>query len=133
MTTRNIFGHGQLRCALWVAFLATLAGCVVEPVGGRAYVASPVVQVAQPIGIDGGLIYYPNYEMYFDPGARLYWYNRGGAWITGPSPYGVSVDVLIGSPSVRMDFRDSPANHHGEVIRRYPRNWRPAGRDERGR
>lgn len=82
--------------------------------------------------VEEGLVYYPNYEMYFDPVARVYWYPRGGGWVTGPSPVGVSVDVLLASPSVRMNFRDSPANHHGEVIRQYPRDWRPAERERRG-
>ena len=40
-----------------------------------------------------------------------------------------------------MDFHDSPANHHAEIARQYPRNWAPARgnenrkedkRDERG-
>jgi hypothetical protein len=124
-----MFRHRRVRCALGLALLVTLAGCIVEPVGGRAYVAGPVVQ--GPVVVQEGLIYYPNYEVYFDPVARVYWYPRGGAWITGPSPVGVSIDVLLASPSVRMNFRDSPANHHSEIIRQYPRDWRPAERERR--
>jgi hypothetical protein len=26
-----------------------------------------------------------------------------------------------------MDFHDSPAFHHAEMVKRYPRNWAPAG------
>jgi len=128
MADKNCFFARWTRCASWVAFIGVLAGCVVEPVGGRAYVAAPVVVVDQPVGIEGGLIYYPDYEVYFDPGARIYWYARGGAWIRGPRPEGISVDVLLASPHVRMDFRDSPANHHAEVVRRYPHGWRPRER-----
>jgi hypothetical protein len=127
MTDKNIFRNRRLHCAFWVALVGTSAGCVVEPVGGRAYVAAPVV-VAAPVGIEGGLIYYPDYEVYFDPGARAYWYARGGGWIRGPRPEGISVNVLLASPSVRMDFRDSPAYHHGEIVRRYPHGWRPENR-----
>ena len=86
------------------------------------------MQVQTSVVVGDGLIYYPNYEVYFDPYSRVYWYPRGGAWVTGPSPYGISVDVLLASPSVRMDFRDSPERHHGEVVREYPRNWQPPGR-----
>ena len=35
--------------------------------------------------------------------------------------------MLMAAPSVRMDFHDSPANHHAEVVKQYPRNWSPAG------
>jgi hypothetical protein len=26
-----------------------------------------------------------------------------------------------------MDFHDSPARHHAEVVKQYPRNWAPPG------
>jgi len=132
MTTKNLFCDGRVRCALWVAFLgtvATLASCIVEPVGGPAYVATPVVQ--GPVVVEEGLIYYPNYEVYYDPGARMYWYSHEGNWVRGPAPVGVSLDVLLASPSARMDFRDSPANHHNVVVRQYPRNWRPDDHERR--
>jgi hypothetical protein len=83
-------------------------------------VGPPAVEV----GVEGGLIYYPDYEVYYDPGAQIFWYPQGGVWITGPRPPGISVDVIFASPHVRMDFRDSPALHHAEVVRRYPRGWR---------
>jgi hypothetical protein len=126
MTDKNLFRNRWVRCFLWVAFIGALAGCVVEPVGGTAYVAAPVV--VGSVGIEGGLIYYPDYEVYFDPGARVFWYNRGGVWVTGARPEGIAVNVLLASPHVRMNFRDSPANHHGEVLRRYPHGWRPDDR-----
>jgi hypothetical protein len=37
------------------------------------------------------------------------------------------VDVLLASPSVHMNFHDSPANHHAEMLRQYPRTWRADG------
>jgi hypothetical protein len=127
MTTQNLFCSRSFRCLLSLALLGVLAGCIIEPVGDRAYVAP--VQVQADVGIEGGLVYYPDYEVYFDPGTRAYWYNHGGAWVNGPAPEGISVDVLLRSPSVRMDFRDSPANHHAEIARRYPHGWKPAPRD----
>jgi hypothetical protein len=42
-----------------------------------------------------------------------------------PAPQGVSVDVLLASPSVKMDFHDSPAKHHTEMVQKYPKNWKP--------
>jgi hypothetical protein len=33
--------------------------------------------------------------------------------------------VLLASPSVKMDFHDSPAQHHAAVVKQYPKNWSP--------
>jgi hypothetical protein len=131
MTTKYIFRNRRIQCALLGAILGTLTACVVQPVDSSGYVAPAPVQVETTVGVEGGLVYYPNYEVYYDPSARAYWYNRGGNWVNGSAPAGISVDVLVHSPSVRMNFRDSPANHHGEVIRQYPRDWQPPGRDRR--
>ena len=105
--------------ALAIMFYGAIAGCIVEE---RPY---PGPAVVTTVGVEGGLVYYPDYEVYYDPGPGLYWFYRGGVWVTGPRPPGISVDVLLRSPSVRMDFRDSPANHHTEIIRQYPHGWRP--------
>ena len=70
-------------------------------------------------------MYYPNYGVYYSP-IHGYAYMEGGAWVSRPAPRGVSVDVLLASPSVRMNFHDSPANHHAAVARQYPRNWKPS-------
>ena len=104
--------------------LATLTGCVgyVDGPRGGAYVAPAVVVVDD-------YVYYPDYEIYYSSSRRQYAYLEGGAWVSRPAPRGVSVDVLVASPSVRMDFHDSPANHHAEVIQKYPRQ--AAVRDEK--
>jgi hypothetical protein len=49
---------------------------------------------------------------------------KSGVWVTAPAPEGVSIDVLLASPSVRMDFHDTPEHHHAEIIKKYPRDWR---------
>jgi hypothetical protein len=79
------------------------------------------VVVAAPVG----LVYYPDYEVYYDPGTQVYWHNDGGRWNQGPAPVGVSVNVLRSSPSARMNFHDSPANHHSAVVQQYPHGWKP--------
>jgi hypothetical protein len=28
---------------------------------------------------------------------------------------------------VRLDFHDSPSNHHAAVVRQYPKQWTPPG------
>ena len=114
---------------LGAVLLMTFTGCVAYvdgPPQGRVYVAPSVVVV------EDDYIYYPDYEIYFSSSRHQYAYLDGGAWVSRPAPRGVSVDVLLRSPSVRMDFHDSPANHHAEVVRQHPGN-RPQPGSNRGR
>jgi len=105
--------------------LLTLTGCVARVDGPSAgiYVSPPVVEVAAP----AEYVYYPGYNVYFNSDRHEFAYMDGGVWVSRPSFPGVSINVLLASPSVRMDFHDSPANHHAEISRRYPRNWAPPG------
>jgi len=133
MKTKTVSFNYSLHCVAGLACLGLLAvaGCVVEP-DGRVYAAPIVVAPAPVVVVESDLIYYPGYEVYYDPGARLYWYSRGGAWVTDRAPPGISVDVLLASPSIHTGFRDSPQNHHADIVRQYPRNWRPNGRGPAG-
>jgi hypothetical protein len=65
--------------------------------------------------------------MYY--GSRSHqWYEReGSSWVAHPEPREVSADVLRSAASVKMDFHDSPANHHAAVVQKYPKNWAPSG------
>ena len=97
--------------------LGTLTGCVAyvdRPPQGSVYMAPPVVVV------EDDYIYYPDYEIYYSSSRHQYAYLEGRAWVSRPAPRGVSVNVLFASPSVRMDFHDSPEHHHAEVVRQYP-------------
>jgi hypothetical protein len=88
-------------------------------------VAPPVVVVAPPVVVvQDDYVYYPDYGVYYNSHRHQYAYLENGAWVSSPAPEGVSVNVLLASPSVRMDFHDSPANHHAEMLRKYPQNWR---------
>ena len=114
--------------ALGAALVVALTGCT-------TYVETPRAQVsvAQPVFVEqDDYVYYPGYDVYYSNHRHQYAYMEGGAWVSRPSPRGVSVNVLLASPSVRMDFHDSPANHHGAIVKRYPRNWAPA-RENPGR
>jgi len=118
---------GNLGLVLGAALLGTLTGCIgyVEPARpGVVYVDSPRVQTQ--VVFEDDYVYYPNYEVYYSSSRHQYAYRDGRNWVSRPAPRGVSVDVLFASPSVRMDFHDSPARHHNEVVRQYPRNWSPS-------
>lgn len=108
---------------LGFALLGTLTGCVGYVHGPRAgvYVEPPMVVVQEDY------VYYPDYECYYSVSRHQYAYREGNAWVSRPAPRGVSVNILMGSPSVRMNFHDSPAQHHAAVAKQYPKNWRPAG------
>jgi hypothetical protein len=109
---------GFVLCAV---LLTSLTGCVGYVDGPRAgvYVAPPVVVVQDDY------VYYPDYEIYYSSSRHQYFWPEGGVWVARPAPRGVSVDVLFASPSVRMNFHDSPANHHAEIVRQYPGNRAP--------
>ena len=114
---------GFVLCA---ALLGTLTGCVGYVDGPRTgvYVAPPVVVVQDDY------IYYPGYQVYYSSSRHEYAYREGRTWVSRPAPRVVSVDVLLASPSVRMDFHDSPANHHAAVVKQYPKNWAPHGSNQ---
>jgi hypothetical protein len=137
MTIKIIFQHKKFRYALGAISLALLAGCnKVEPApttnanpqqvadAPAVVVAAPQAQV--PVEVAADYMYYPGYEVYYSPDSRVYWYMQGGGWVSGSSVPGISIDVLGAAPSVRMNFHDSPANHHAAVVQQYPRTWQPA-------
>jgi hypothetical protein len=120
------FKTNKAGCVLGAVLLTTLTGCVGYVDGPRAgvYVAPPVVETA--VVVQDDYVYYPDYEVYYSSSRHEYAYREGSAWVSRPAPRGVTVNVLLASPSVRMDFHDSPANHHAEVVRQYPKNWKPS-------
>ena len=127
MKDKQLFpASGKLTLAFVAVLLGTLTGCVyreerAQP--GEVYVAPPPVQTA--VIVEDDYVYYPQYEIYYSSSRHQYAYRDGRAWVSRPAPRGVSVDVLFASPSVRMNFHDSPARHHDVIVRQYPKNWSP--------
>jgi hypothetical protein len=115
--------------AVLLAGLANGAGYA-DAQGIRIIVAPPVVVVAPPVVVapvvvvQDDYVYYPNYGMYYNSGRNQYVYVNDGAWVTASAPYGVTAEVLLASPSVHMDWHDSPEKHHADMVKRYPRNWK---------
>ncbi len=119
--TKCFFRTGKTGFVLATMLLTALTGCIGYVDAPRAGIdVEPPVFVAQD-----DYVYYPNYGVYYSSSRRQYAYLDGGAWVARPAPRGVSVNVLQASPSVRMDFHDSPANHHAATVRQYPKNWTP--------
>jgi hypothetical protein len=96
---------------------------VTPPRPPAVIIVPPPVLVAPPVVVEDNYVYYPSYGVYYNSGRHQYAYLNGDAWVMAPTPHGVSVDVLLASPSVKMDFHDSPERHHAEMMKRYPKNW----------
>jgi hypothetical protein len=106
----------------------SLNGCV-------GYVDGPsaAVTVSTPaVIVQDDYLYYPSYGVYYSGSRHEYAYLEGGAWVSRAGPAGISVAVLQASPSVKMAFHDSPANHHAAIARQYPKNWKPARSTQQG-
>ncbi len=104
-----------------------LQGCV------KQQPAPPVAQFDPAVGETGpstvvmvtdDYVYYPQYEVYYSAHRHQYGYRDSNGWSWRAGPPNVSATVLFASPSVQMEFHDSPERHHGDVIRNYPRNWK---------
>ena len=131
---KHFFKTNKIGFVLGAVLLATLTECVgnADGQGVGITVTPPVVVVAPPVVvapavvIQDDYVYYPNYGVYYNSHRHQYAYLEGGAWVLAPAPQGVSVEVLLASPSVRMDFHDSPEKHHAEMVQKYPKNWKPS-------
>jgi hypothetical protein len=127
MSNKKLFPQtGKAGFVLGAAPLVTLTGCVGCVDGPRAgvYVAPPVME------IQDDYVCYPAYGVYYSSSRRQYAYLEGRAWVSRPAPRGVSVDVLLASPSVRMDFPRFPGISHAVVVKQYPKNWAPPGSNQ---
>jgi hypothetical protein len=124
---------GKAGLVLNTVLLIALAGSVSYAEGQRVglTIGLPVVVVAPPVVTvaPDNYVYYPSYGVYYNTTRHQYAYLDGAAWVSRPAPLGVSASVLLASPSVKMDFHDSPANHHEAMVHKYPKNY-SAGRSE---
>ena len=121
------FPTNKVGLALCIALLGTLTGCV-------GYVDRPAqgsVYVEPAFAVQDDYVYYPQYECYYSVSRHQYAYREGNAWVSRPAPRGVSENVLRASPSVKMNFHDSPAQHHAVVAKQYPKNWKPSGQSQK--
>jgi hypothetical protein len=121
-TKINPFQTNIVRFGLCMTVLAVLTGCV-------GYVEGPSAGgYAEPetFAVQDDYVYYPQYECYYSVSRHQYAYRDGNAWVARSAPREVSESVLMASPSVKMSFHDSPAQHHATVVKQYPKNWKPS-------
>ena len=126
MNAKTLFSVGQAGLLVGVASLVTLTGCVTDgSYHSRGYRTGPDVQAV--VVFEDDYDYYPGYQTYYSRSRREFVYREGRTWVRRPQPQGISVDLFLAAPSVRMDFRDAPERHHRKVVRSYPKNWSPPG------
>jgi hypothetical protein len=137
----NFVKSGKAGVILNTVLLMALTGWVSDANGQsiQITVPAPVVVVSPVVVAQDNYVYYPNYAVYYNTSRHQYAYMDGGAWVLRPAPMGVSADVLLASPSVKMDFHDSPAKHHAAMAKKFPRidkrvrsDQKAAGGDEHG-
>src|ERR1035437_1129239 len=101
--------NGFVLCTARLGALAGCTGYVNGPRAGRVCVEPPSVYVESEVVVQPEYVYYPGYQVYYSSNTRQYVYLDGRSWVSRPAPPRVSADVLFASPSVRLDFHDSPA------------------------
>ena len=121
----KIAEYSKIGFIFGAAALSLLAGCVgyVDGPRGEAYVPAPSVYVEEGVAVQDDYVYYPAYQVYYSGNRHQYIYRDGRSWVSRPAPPRVAVNVLLSSPSVNVGFHDSPANHHAEIARQYPKHW----------
>ena len=120
----------QIGFLLSATLLGALTGCVSypdRPHHARVYEQPHPVYEHTTLVVQADYVYYPSYQVYYSGSTRQYVYQDGRSWVSQPAPPRVSTDMLLASPSVRMDFHDAPAAHHAKVVKTYPKNWTPPG------
>jgi hypothetical protein len=125
-------------CLLKAGFVSAVltAGALVAPaayadgpqVGVNIEVPMPTVTVAPD-----DYVYYPAYGAYYSPRRHLFAFVHDGSWQWRAAPPGVTADVVLASPPVKMGWHDAPWLHHKDVLKAYPRNWRADHMDHRDR
>jgi|SRR5579859_8031115 len=122
--------HSKGGIVFFAAILGSLTGCVgyVDgPPREGGYAEPPTAYAETGVVVQPDYVYYPAYQVYYSSNTRQYVYLEGRSWVTRPAPPRVSAEVLFASPSVRLDFHDSPARHHATVVKQYPKHWAPPG------
>jgi hypothetical protein len=120
----NTIKQAKIVIVVAASFASLLTGCVGyvdHPHHARVYTPGPTVVVHDDY------VYYPSYQVYYSSTRRHYVYLDGRSWVTRSSPPRVSASVLFASPSVSLDFHDSPQMHHATVVQTYPKTWTPPG------
>ncbi|MDB6092445.1 MAG: hypothetical protein JWM32_7 [Verrucomicrobia bacterium] len=114
--------------------MAAFAGCVADGTSqGYVSVQSGPRYDARNDSVFGpqdDYVYYPEYQTYYGRRSHRYYYQDGSSWVGRNEPR-VNANVILSAPSVQLDFHDSPARHHSQVVQKYPKQWSKDHRNDR--
>jgi hypothetical protein len=127
---KHFFKTKQTGFVLGALFLGALTNSAVKAEAQGVVVIAPAPVAVAPVVVPDDYVYYPNYGVYYNSRRHQYHYMRNNVWVSQAAPEGVSAQVLLASPSVKMDFHDAPSRHHAQMLQKYPKNWQPAGQHE---
>jgi len=124
MKSKNFQMSVRAAGGLGLLVLTLLAGCADTPTWSSMSVVPSSAQLQAVRGRAPSYVYFARYEIYFERTLRQYTYVEGNAWVTrSEPPPGVPVALLEASPSVALNYSDTPQRHHAAVVSSYPRNW----------
>jgi hypothetical protein len=126
MNTKTFSPAKSVGLVLSAALLPMLFGCVAGPSRSSVRVHASSGYTHTEVIMEDDYVYYPGYEVYYSSNRHSYVYRDGRNWVTRPAPPRVAIEVLLAAPSVHVDFRDAPEHHHADMVRRYPRQWKPS-------
>ena len=129
-TSRSGMKCSRIGFVIGAVLVGAMTGCVGyvdRPHHEHSYSQPPPVYGQTALFVQADYVYYPGYQVYYSGNTHQYVYQDGHSWVSRPAPPRVSADVLLASPSVRVDFHDAPAAHHATVVKAYPKNWTPPG------
>ena len=117
----------KIGLAAGTALLGLLTGCVgyVNEPHGEVYAQPQSVYVETGVAAQDDYVYYPAYQVYYSSYRHQYVYQDGRSWVSRSAPPHVAANVMFASPSVNVGFHDSPANHHAQIVKQYPKQWAP--------
>ena len=120
----KITDYSSIGFVFSVALLGALRMCRLCGRAARRSVRPGAIGVrGDGVAVQDDYVYYPAYQVYYSSSRHQYVYQDGRSWVSRPAPPHVAVNVLFASPSVNVGFHDSPANHHAEIARQYPKQW----------
>ena len=122
-------GSGTFATAAVIAGL--LSGNVNVAQADDVRVAANITVAPNTFDAQDDYVYYPAQNVYYSKHHHRYAYIKNNAWVTAPTPPSISVEALQATPSVNLDFHDSPAVHHADIVKKYPKDWKPARQDDR--
>lgn len=107
-----------------LALVVLLAGCANTPRWGGWSTRPTQAQIESGLRQLDIYVYYPRYQVYFNPARDQYTFQDQGRWVTRATPHwGTPAELLELTPSVAMRFDDAPEGHHVAVSRLYPSDW----------